>query len=219
MKILYLLIMNAVLLGSFVIAPGADAHTGLLYPDTAPAPAGPVQENLTSPKTFHRDIGEWNFTMTAVARYTLCGNLVGRDTYSGSPTDTLSPMDMSFAWGMLIEAPYEEYIRYYKAPRHLNYHYHFPDDCPQLGYFYINEHSSNNHCIFANASVCAAAEGVEVGDYVEMRGYLVDVYGEDFRGSTYTWTTSRSRDDMLEGACEVVWVEEVCERQSPVDER
>ncbi len=220
MKILYLFILNAMLIGTSVIAtsglPGgsitvAEAYNGSLYADTPIPVAGPVQENLTPPEVFHRDIREWHFTMTAIARYTLCGKLVGRDNYSGSSPDTLAPMDLSVAWGKLIEAPYEDHVSYYKAPRHLNYHYHFPADCPVLNYSYINEHSSNNHCIFANESVWTAAEGMDIGEYVEIKGYLVDVYGENSPGSTYTWNTSRSRADMREGACEIVWVEEVAQ--------
>jgi hypothetical protein len=221
MKILCLLIMNALLTGTLIIAAAGlaggsvivdEANQSSLYSGT-PIPAeGPMQENLSSPETFQRDIVGWHFTMTAIARYALCGKLVARDNYSGSPSDTLSPMDLSVAWGMLVEAPYESHITYYKAPRSLDYHYYFPAGCPALNYSYINEHSSNNHCIFANESVLAAAERVEIGEYFEMKGYLVDVSGVDFRGSTFAWNTSRSRADVRDGACEILWVEEIAQR-------
>ncbi|HDR72587.1 MAG TPA: hypothetical protein ENN85_01525 [Methanoculleus sp.] len=213
MNIPSLLLMGAMLASA--ILSGAGMMDGGVAADgevnTEIPVMGPLQENLTSPEAFSRDIGDWHFMMTAVARYTLRGKLVARDNYSGSSTDTLSPVDLSFAWGKLIEAPYEDYISYYKEPRHLNYHYHFPAGCPALNYSYVNGHSSNNHCIFANESVRAAAAAVEIGDFVEIRGYLVDVRGVDFRGSTYTWNTSRSREDEREGACEIIWVEEVAQ--------
>ncbi|MDG6256239.1 MAG: hypothetical protein QCH35_01430 [Methanomicrobiaceae archaeon] len=213
MNIPSLLIMGAMFASAILsgagLMPGGVAAEGELRTE-APV-IGPLQENLTSPDAFSRGIGDWHFTMTAVARYTLRGKLVARDNYSGSTPDTLSPVDLSFAWGKLIEAPYEDYVSYYKEPRHLNYHCHFPAGCPALNYSYINGHSSNNHCIFANESVQAAAEAVGIGDVVEIRGYLVDVRGVDSRGSTYTWNTSRTREDELEGACEIIWVEEVAQ--------
>lgn len=218
MNLHYMILIWALLIGAVAAATGGlpdalfiegEPGDGVLFPANATSCAGAVQENLTETPEFHRQIGEWRFTMTAVARYTLCGKLVGRDNYTGPPPDTISPMDLSVAWGKLIEEPYEAHITYYKEPRHLNYHFHFPEGIPPLDYAYINGHSSNNHCIFANESVHEAADELLVGDFVRLGGYLVDVRGEDAGGATYTWTTSRSRDDEREGACEIVWVEEV----------
>jgi hypothetical protein len=60
------------------------------------------------------------------------------------------------------------------------------------------------HMIPADANIRRALLSAGHGDWVRLRGLLVDAAGPD----GFTWSTSTSRLDSGPGACELVWVEE-----------
>ena len=69
----------------------------------------------------------------------------------------------------------------------------------------IIEHSANMHMIPANDEVRNDLLAVRVGEIVHIEGYLVVATSED--GAI--WKTSLTRKDSGDGACELVWVENI----------
>ena len=68
----------------------------------------------------------------------------------------------------------------------------------------IETHSANMHLIPANDSVKAKFKQVRSGDIVELTGALVNVNSDI---DNWRWTTSKTRNDTGNGACELIWVE------------
>lgn len=80
---------------------------------------------------------------------------------------------------------------------------------PDLSSQYVVSHVSNNHLIPADESIRSALESVKPGDMVRIGGRLVDVRAFVTDGQSLSVTTSKSRDDQGDGACEVIYVEEL----------
>ena len=72
---------------------------------------------------------------------------------------------------------------------------------------YVVSHVSNSHLIPANEGIRQALAQVEPGDMVRIKGRLVDVRAYVSEGRVLTVSTSKSRTDQGDGACEVIFVE------------
>jgi hypothetical protein len=59
--------------------------------------------------------------------------------------------------------------------------------------------------VLRNADIDALLRRPRPGEVVTLRGYLVDVRGPN----GFRWNTSLRRDDTGDGACELMWVEQV----------
>ena len=71
---------------------------------------------------------------------------------------------------------------------------------------YKNECLSNNHLIPANEGIGKVIMALRKGDQVHIKGYLVNYREAKWSGER---TTSTTRTDTGNGACEVIWVQEV----------
>ena len=213
--------------GIFLVAILAVQNIGLILPSSGsggsgftldslsaspacmvPENGGFFQEPLSGSRPITRQVDEWTFSISPQFRYTIIGRIVGKDTYSGGPENTLLPMDLTIANGDIIRPEIFRYFTFQKTPRHYLYSYYAPAGSPRISQQYAVEHTSNNHLIFANESLHQAAESLKVGDSVSIQGYLVTISGQtrDKRG-TYYHGTSTIRTDQGEGACETVYVE------------
>ena len=74
----------------------------------------------------------------------------------------------------------------------------------------IVSHATNLHLIPSNKSVAAQCKSLRTGQLIHLSGLLVEATGPDIG----TWRSSLSRTDSGNGACELVWVEEL-EQISP----
>jgi len=70
---------------------------------------------------------------------------------------------------------------------------------------YKNECLSNNHLIPANDGISKIIMTLRRGDQIHIKGYLVNYRESRWSGER---TTSTSRTDTGNGACEVIWVQE-----------
>jgi hypothetical protein len=170
-------------------------------------PGGFYQEPLSGQTGETRTAGAWTFTIEPIYRYRIVGKVVGKDLYSGSsPYDLISPMDIAIANGDIIGPELFRYYSFYKTPRHVYSVAQYP---PGSGVTqeYENEHISNNHLIFTDDYVYARAQGAAVNDFVVISGSLVSVTGLSETGWTFSATSSITRYDRGENACELVYVE------------
>lgn len=67
----------------------------------------------------------------------------------------------------------------------------------------IMHNSANTHIIPANSYVAKQVQAMRPGQVVVLDGYLVNAYADD----GWRWTTSMTRKDTGNGACELFWVE------------
>ena len=168
---------------------------------------GFYQDASDSPGAFTKQIDDFTFTLQPLYRYRIVGKIMGKDEYSGAPTDRLAPMDLTIANGEIIRPEVLGHFTVQKYPRHFRYFYSYPAGSTPLSQPYITEHISNNHLIFADDTLHAAIKAARVGDMVEISGYLVSVSGRSTDGRTFTQRTSTTRSDQGEQSCEVVYVE------------
>ena len=69
----------------------------------------------------------------------------------------------------------------------------------------IETHSANMHFIPGNDAAARALAAVRAGQNIRLRGQLVRVQGDD----GFDWLSSLSREDTGEGACELIWLEQL----------
>ena len=165
----------------------------------------------------HKKISGKGFSveMTYLAEYTIQGLVVTLDDYDSagaSAFDLAIPRDISMAWGKAAE--YATDIKWAHAARSLSYEYSWSTlqkigvSSRELGMM-----SSNNHVIVEGDEIYKALKQVKIGDYIEMKGYLVkaDIY--DGAGQLVrSIHSSLVRDDHVEYAfdtrtsCEVLFL-------------
>ncbi len=68
------------------------------------------------------------------------------------------------------------------------------------------EHASNNHLLPADAAIARQIGALEVGDQIRMTGLLVDYTVSKDGREIFTRTTSLTRGDTGNGACEILYV-------------
>ena len=73
----------------------------------------------------------------------------------------------------------------------------------------VNTCSSNNHLIPANDVIKREIKKIKRGDYVEIKGYLVDINGSNSGDGSFYWNSSKSREDTGDGSCEVIYVTDI----------
>ena len=66
-------------------------------------------------------------------------------------------------------------------------------------------HGTNLHIIPATSAIASLCKSLRIGALIHLSGELVEATGPDIG----TWRSSLSRTDSGNGACELVWVEEL----------
>ncbi len=69
----------------------------------------------------------------------------------------------------------------------------------------IEENSANMHIIPANSDIAQRLQDIRKGHVVRINGYLIRVDGRD----KWHWKSSLTRKDTGNGACELVWAEQL----------
>ncbi len=140
--------------------------------------------------------------------YDLKGKVVA--TYHYLPTKTankLSPVDMGIAWGYILNDENFDSIKWNETgSRYLTWYTKNTKWLNEIGS--IEGLYSNNHLIPSDKKIRKQIKKIKTGDYVELKGYLVNVYWQTSAGDYY-WESSTTRTDTGDGACEVFYVTEV----------
>ena len=163
---------------------------GVLVPDA------PAQSALDSGVALPPKAG---FTLAALARFSMSARVLGRADYHYDNGAKLAPVDLALGWGRMSDSAVLEKVDISQSIRF--YHWQvrqFP--IPERE---IVESSANMHLIPADDAITRAIGRTRVGDVVSFDGYLVRANGPN----GYTWTSSLTRSDSGDGACELVWVE------------
>ncbi len=172
--------------------------------ETIDVMADPVQESENgSPITLVIRSGQ--MVISPVASYSLAGILKSKKSYSSGWQGQVAPIDLAMVWGKLTLPEYDQYMSYRQARRWYYYRYKagFPDNRN-----YIISHSANNHIIPANDNILAAVKSINTNQKVLLSGYLVKLNGT-YKGRSYYWNSSLTRNDSGDASCEVFYVNEV----------
>jgi hypothetical protein len=164
----------------------------------------PLQSDLGDMKEIRHIGKEGEVILLPKAEYTLKGVVKSKKKYSDYPSQ-ISEYDLTFAWGELNKDEIDAFIQYSQSGRW--YYYKYKAGTPVSG-DYIAKHSANVHIIHKDKNVLNQIKKVNPGDYVILKGYLVDV-NFNKNQSDPLWRTSTTREDTGNGACEILFVEKV----------
>ncbi len=148
------------------------------------------------------------YDLTAVASYQVSARVLHTKRY-WADADDLVPYDIALGWGPMSDQGVLDQLELTQGNRFFFYQWR---EQPPLPLPEIVCHAANNHVIAANSDVAAAVRRLRPGQFVQMRGYLVNVSRPD----GFHWNTSVSRTDNGKGACEVFYVEAIVVNNEPV---
>lgn len=156
----------------------------------------PSQTNI-APKPLGQ-MGGWR--VIAMAKYHLCGRVLGTKRYYNDPQAELVPVDVAVGWRQMSDQSVLDRLGISMSNRF--YFYEWPDE-PPIPQDVIKVSSANNHVIAANPEVRKLIRGLRHGQILTMDGYLVNATGPEGRA----WNSSLTREDTGNGACELFYVE------------
>ena len=141
------------------------------------------------------------YRIKPLQRFSLDARVLGTERYWFDRGADLAPVDLALGWGPMSDTAVLGQIDISQGGRFFFWHVErFP--IPRHD---IEVNSANMHMIPADANVEAALKSLRVGQLVHFSGYLVEVAGTD----GWRWRSSLTRGDTGNGACELVWVEEL----------
>lgn len=140
-------------------------------------------------------------TVRALQPFTLQARVLRRENYYFDRGAKLSPTDLALGWGPMADPQVLQHISISQRNRWYFWRAeHMPIERRQ-----IEIHSANMHLIPANAAVAKTLAQLKANQQIQLSGQLVSVEGDD----GYRWVSSLSREDTGEGACELIWVEQL----------
>lgn len=166
--------------------------------------AVPVQTDVKGEDRMVYEGSEGRVELIPRAAYELTGVVKSKKKYSDY-TAQVSEYDLAMAWGDLNKEDIDRGISYSQSGRWYYYKY---SQGISVTSDYISKNSANVHIIHKDKDILKKIESIKEGDYIKLEGYLVDV---DFNNpnNSSLWKTSKSRNDTGNGACEIMYVENV----------
>lgn len=161
------------------------------------APEQPEQETINSGEQFsYKD-----YQITPLATFQLEARVLSAKRYRTGRESELSPVDLALGWGPMSD---EAVLKEIKIRQSNRFYYwkikRFPIPRKE-----IEQNSANMHLIPSNREIAKVIKNVRTGHVVAIEGYLVKVNAQD----GWRWKSSLTRNDTGNGACEVVWVDEI----------
>lgn len=168
----------------------------------------PVQTEKTGQLKWNVD--DYEITVDIMAEYTLYGLVVEKHYYPPYRiANKLGRFDFGMVYGPLLGVDVFECMKFRNDGRRF-LHYEYPLSLANKlgGRDVVLDSVSNNHMVHADEHVLKLLRNVKEGDYIKIEGYLVYLYysNEDGRGE---WTSSLTRTDRGDGACEVIYVKNI----------
>jgi hypothetical protein len=139
--------------------------------------------------------------VTPLATYDITARVLHLERYRWDSVSDLAPLDLSAGWGVMSDEALVSRATFSNMQRYLSWRV-TGDDFP-LG---LAEQSiANMHLLPATDAVRDLLLDLRLGQIVRLQGYLVEV----LRPQGNPWTSSLTRLDTGNGACEIMWVERV----------
>ncbi|MEJ8566302.1 hypothetical protein [Elongatibacter sediminis] len=167
----------------------------IVHPPGQLSPRPPIQQALTpdSPLT----LGE--FELQPRAAFQVHARVLSTRRYRWGREADLAPVDLALGWGPMSDQAVLDRMDISQGNRWYFTHYTLPAPLPDGA---IIRNSSNMHMVPAEPWIHDELLDLRPGDVVRLEGFLVDA--RDSAG--FTWTTSLSREDTGNGACELFYV-------------
>lgn len=160
-------------------------------------PVAPVHEQALPAGAFR--LGA--HTVTPLQPFHVEARVLGREDYRLDRGAEVSPTDLALGWGPMADPQVLQRFSISQSNRW----YHWQVDDEPISREAIETHSANMHFIPGNDAAARALAAVRAGQNIRLRGQLVRVQGDD----GFDWLSSLSREDTGEGACELIWLEQL----------
>ena len=134
-----------------------------------------------------------------LAGFSIDARVLSREDYSVGRESKLSPTDLALGWGPMRDEDVLSRMSFSQSARW--YHYRWSGAAP-LPPGEIARSSANMHMIPSDIATATALRRVRPGERVRIDGWLVQATAAD----GWQWRSSLTRDDVGNGACEVVYV-------------
>lgn len=141
------------------------------------------------------------FEVRPLARYHIRARVLARKRYVFDAVAGIAPLDLALGWQGMSDSAVLKHFHITQSGRW--YEYLYDAGCP-IGPGEIARQSANVHCLPADADVARELKRLRKGDFVDLKGYLVEVR----HPGRPPWTSSLVRDDAGNGSCEIFWVED-----------
>jgi hypothetical protein len=195
------LVVSLILFGSYVYTLTEPEYITLNRAKPIDVLMDPVQS--AAPDTIipiiHR--GKERYTIIPQKRYQLSGIVVSYRRYRRGWMHNLSPWDYTVSWGNTQQ--YLPYVKFDQIVRFCLFSTKHPE---KVDISYLESHIANNHLIPANNNLRKAMGRVKKKDQVLIDGFLVNVISTDRKNRIGNWTSSLTREDTGNGACEIIYV-------------
>jgi hypothetical protein len=162
-------------------------------------PYEPDQENIAAPR-------QWQFKnsqVTELANFRVRARVLLTEHYWWGREAGVSPVDLTLGWRIMSNQEILDGLRIYHMRR--AYAWMPRDGRLPASEADISAHSANMHMVPSTPELADSLRAIHAGDLVDIRGYLIEIKFPD--GGT--WRSSLTRTDTGNGACELVWVDDV----------
>lgn len=144
------------------------------------------------------------FQLKPLATFVLDARVLHRKIYRYDRGASLVPVDLAVGWGRMSDQSVLDQLTISQSARF--YYYEYPHQ-PPIPKEEITSHSTNLHLIPSSNAIAAQCKSLRRGELIHLSGLLVEATGPEIG----TWRSSLTRTDSGNGACELVWVEEIHE--------
>lgn len=176
-------------------------HHWLTGPMHPPPGVLAVEDPVQGPPTRTDPWSVGSDTLTSLASFDIRARVLARERYRFDRAADLSPIDLALGWGRMSDSAVLDQLKIWQDGR---WYYWSTSKFP-IPPGEVTTHSANMHMIPATPLVKRQLLRLRVGQVVRIQGQLITAQG----GDGWHWTSSVSRTDSGDGACEVIWVETV----------
>ena len=152
--------------------------------------------------TFDSPIEVGGYELKPLAHFAIDARVLHRKVYRWDPRSSLVPVDLALGWGPMSDQRVLNQVSITQSMRFYWFAYKLPPPIPQEE---IISHSTNVHVIPATPEIASRCKSLRTGTLVHLGGDLVEASGHGLG----TWKSSLSRTDTGNGACELMWVNEL----------
>ncbi len=164
------------------------------------AEAEPIQRPVDNPPALERN----GYRIEPLHRFDIEARVLSASTYRLDREADLAPVDLALGWGRMSDSAVIDRLSISQTARF----YFWRTEAFPIPRREIETHSANMHMIPASTSIESRLKDVSRGQIVRISGYLVEASASD----GWKWRSSLTRDDTGQGACELIWVEELSVR-------
>ncbi len=168
-------------------------------PAGAFAPDEPLQKSI---KGSH-DFDFKGYRITPLASFDLDAKILSKKRYRLDRGADLAPYDLALGWGVMSDQSVVDTLKIRQANRWFMYSGEY-DKVP-YSFDIIARSSANMHIIPANDSIEKQLKKLSAGSIISLSGKLISASHSD----GFKWSSSLTRDDKGDGACELFYLEYV----------